>query len=512
MPDQSTDPMSALTRGVSLNLYGSAFNMMTRLLFNVLVARLLGPSEVGIYFIALSVANLLSVLAVGGLDTTLVRYLSRQRLSGDWGGFRGTLRIVLQTGAGLGICAAVFMLVGASWIATIAFHNQAVAAPLRIVSFWIPLFVAENLLLAATQSFREMKYKLYIDSLLDPSLRFVLVIVVYLLGGGLNAILTAYVSSLFVCAILAGLALRRCVPVRLTEYPATANRRELLAFSYPLFSYNVLTALVLYLDSLLMAHFRSPAEVGMYSVCIRLVAVTGFITPVLGQIFGPICSELHHSREYEQLAASVKVVTLLAVQMFLPVLLLFIAMPQQILEIFGNGFRGAATCLLVLMLGQSANYLTGPTGLVLNMAGWTRLELGNIAFIACLQTVLNLFLIPSLGILGGALASCTALVTLNLLQLYQMNRRLRFHPFSTALAKPFLAALAALVVIVLVPNLAILGSSLGAVLKSCMMILAYGVTLAVLGLDRHTSLALEHVRGVIWRRPQHEATVPGSNT
>src|SRR5262249_18411756 len=102
MPDRSTDSMSALARGVSLNLYGSAFNMMTRLLFNVLVARLLGPSEVGIYFIALSVANLLSVLAVGGLDTTLVRYLSKQRLSEDWGGFRGTLRIVLQTGACLG--------------------------------------------------------------------------------------------------------------------------------------------------------------------------------------------------------------------------------------------------------------------------------------------------------------------------------------------------------------------------------------------------------------------------
>ena len=74
--------MSALARGLAVNLYGSGFNMVARLLFNVLIARLLGPGQVGIYFAALSIGSLLGALAVGGLDTTLVRYLSSQRVSG----------------------------------------------------------------------------------------------------------------------------------------------------------------------------------------------------------------------------------------------------------------------------------------------------------------------------------------------------------------------------------------------------------------------------------------------
>lgn len=480
-----------------MNLYGSAFNMATRLLFNVLIARLLGPSQVGICFIALSVASLFSVLAAGGLDTTLVRYLARQRASGDWGRFRGTLRFILQTSAALSMVATTCMLMSAPWIATKVFHNSAVKTPLRIIAFWIPMFVAETLMLAATQSFREMKYKVYIDSILDPSLRFLLAMVVWLFGGGLNAILWAYVSSLLICAITASVALRRCIPVRLKEYEPVVNRRELLSFSYPLFAYNVLAGITLYLDSLLMGHFRSSAEVGMYSVCIRLVAVTGFISPVLGQIFGPICSELHHRHEYEELAASLKAVTLLSVQMFLPVLLLFFAVPKEILSIFGSGFRSSATCLLILMLGQSSNYLTGPTGLVLNMAGWTRLQMWNIAFIACLQTVLNLLLIPSLGIWGGAISSCSALVTLNLIQLYQLNRRLRLHPFSPGLVKPFLAALAAVAMIFMVRNRVMLGASLDGVLKGSVTILTYGLTLVALGLDQHTRLALTQLRGVI---------------
>jgi O-antigen/teichoic acid export membrane protein len=500
MSDQASEPMGALARGVSVNLYGSGFNMVSRLLFNVLVVRLVGPSQVGIYFIALSVANLLSVLAAGGLDTTLVRYLARQRASGDWGGFRGTLRFVLQTAAALSLVATTVMVVGAHWIATKILHNPEATTPLRIVAFWVPVFVADTLMLAATQSFREMKYKVYIDSVLDPSLRFLLVIVVYLFGGGLNAILSAYVFSLFICAVMASLALRRCIPVRLAEYPPVVRPRELLSFSYPLFSYNLLMAITLYVDSLVMARFRSSAEVGMYSVCIRLVAVTCFITPVLGQIFGPICSELHQRREFDQLAASVKIVTLLAVQMFLPFLLLFFAVPAQILGIFGSGFRSAVPCLLILIIGQSANYLTGPTGLVLNMAGWTRLQLWNIAIVACLQMALDFLLIPSLGILGGALASCAALVTLNLIQLYQLNRRLQFHPFSPALAKPFLAALAAMVVILLARNWVILGASLDAVLKGAVTILTYGLTLAVLGLDSHSRLVLQRVQGLIWPR------------
>jgi O-antigen/teichoic acid export membrane protein len=500
MPEQVTEDMGALARGVSVNLYGSGFNMATRLMFNVLVARLLGPDHVGIYFIALSVANLLGVMAAGGLDTTLVRYLSRQRASGDWGRFRGTLRFVLQIAASISLAATTFILVGAPWIAAKLLHNPEVKTPLRIIAFWVPLYVAENLMLAATQSFREMKYKVYIDSFLDPSLRFVLVIIVYLLGGGLNAILSAYVFSLLVCAVLAAWALRRCIPVPLAAYSPITSRREILGFSSPLFAYNVLTGIALYADSLLVAHFRSAAEVGTYSVAVRVVAVTGFITPVLGQIFGPICSELHHRGDLQQLANAFKVVTLMAVQLFLPILLLFFALPHQILGVFGSGFRGAAPCLLLLMVGQSANYLTGPSGLVLNMAGWTRLQLYNVTFSACLQTALDLLLIPRFGIMGAAAASCTSLMSLNLIQLYQLNRRLHFHPFSRALAKPFLAALAAGAAAVLVWKGLTLGPLLSPLLMGSVTILTYMVTLVALGLDQHSRLALEHVRSVIGMR------------
>jgi O-antigen/teichoic acid export membrane protein len=498
MASQAEESMGTLTHGATVNLYGSGFNMATRLLFNVLVARLVGQSGVGIYFIALSVANLSSVLAIGGLDTTLVRYLARQRSSGDWGSFRGTLRFILRTAIGLSLVATTVMVVGAPWIATRLLHNAEITTPLRIVGFWVPLFVAETLMLSATQSFQIMKYRVYIESILDPSLRFVLVIILYLVGGGLNAILWAYVFSVLVCAILASLALRRCIPVKLEDYPALVNSRQLLGFSYPLFSYNVLLAIMLYVDSLLVAHFRNSADVGMYSVCIRLVATTCFITPVLGQIFGPICSEMHHRQEIGQLAASTKVVTLLATQMFLPLLVVFFSVPELILGVFGPGFRAAAWCLRVLIIGQSANYLTGPTGLVLNMGGWTRLQLTNTATVACLQILLDVLLIPSRGILGAAIANCVALVTLNSLQLYQLNQRLRFHPFSAALGKPLVAAVAAVGATLLLRNQIVFGGPWDVVLKGFVAVSTYSVALAFLGLDPHSRSALLHVRSVIW--------------
>jgi O-antigen/teichoic acid export membrane protein len=152
---------------------------------------------------------------------------------------------------------------------------------------------------------------------------------------------------------------------------------------------------------------------------------------------------------------------------------------------------------MILIIGQAANYLSGPTGLVLNMAGWTHLQLSNIVFCASLQTILNFLLIPRLGILGGALANCAALVTLNLIQLSQLRRRLGFHPFSPALRKPFLAALAALLVFVLLRNIAILPGSAGAALKGALTILTYAATLVALGLDEHTRSALESIRRVV---------------
>ncbi len=495
--DSVSESVGTLARGTAINLGGSVFNFLGRLVFNLLVARLLGPRLLGTYFIALTLASGLGVVAVAGFDTTLIRYLARYRSDQDWGALRGTVRFAVRMVAAMGMLGCFVLIIAAPWIASWVFHKPELATPLRIAAFYGPLYALETLFLAGTQSFKVMKYKAYIGSTLDPALRILLVVGVYMLGGGLYAILTAYVSSMLVCALLSFVALRRCIPANAAAVAPAADRGELLRYAAPLFVVNILTFGVLYASSLILAHFRSAQEVGLYSVCLRLMLISGFTLTVVSQIFAPFISEIHHRGEITQLGRQLKVVTLWVVEVYVPVMLLFVVAPGLVLSIFGKDFAAAAPCLIILMMGQLINLLTGPLGLVLNMSGWTRLELWNVATVFSLQVVFAFLLIPRMGLLGAAIADSGAMIIMNLVRVAQLRWRLGIHPLSVALAKPLFAALVALGAAIprwqhLTPAGAFRSGSLFVA-----MLFAYLAMLVVLGFDHHSRIAWQQLRQTI---------------
>jgi O-antigen/teichoic acid export membrane protein len=494
MADELTESMGILARGMTVNMIGSGYSVMSRLLFNIVVARILGPHNVGIYYLALTLAYLTGLMGVGGMDTTVIRFLARYRVDKNWGAFRGTLRFALRVVGIMGILGSACLLVGAPWLATVVFRKPELIVPLRIVALSVPLFALEAVLLGATQSFKQMKYKVYIEAMLNPTLRIVLAISVYLLGGGVYAVLGCYVFSLLVCTVLSIFALRRCIPVDLTPYPFSADHHELVSYWFPMFGVSVFYFLILYADTLILAHFRSTTEVGVYAVCVRLVMVQAFFLGVIGQIFGPMISELHHRGELRQLADYSKVVTLWAVQVFAPVALVFVTAPSEIMAIFGGGFRAAAPCLLILVAGQFANYITGPVGLIVSMAGWSRLQLLNMFACLALQIALAFLLIPSFGVLGAAVANSTGVMSLNLLQLLEVRHRLSFYPFSKALGKPLLAALAGIAVATVIGHHPFLSGRMQAVVTCSGMLLTYAGTLVWLGFDKHSRIAWQQFR------------------
>src|SRR5271155_3992931 len=167
--NNASETMGTLARGSAINMAGSGFNIVGRLIFNLLVARMLGASQLGLYFLALTVSNVVGVIAVGGFDIALVRNLARHRTDENWGLFRGTLRFAIRAVAGLGTLGTVVLLVGAPWFSNVWFHKPELATPLRIIALNVPFYALEMVLLASTQSFKQMKYKAYIESMLNPA-------------------------------------------------------------------------------------------------------------------------------------------------------------------------------------------------------------------------------------------------------------------------------------------------------------------------------------------------------
>ena len=92
--------------------------------------------------------------------------------------------------------------------------------------------------------------------------------------------------------------------------------------------------------------------------------------------------------------------------------------------VFGAAYAQGATALAVLCFGQLLNAAVGPVGVLLNMSGHERDTLIGVSMASGANVILNLLLIPFLGLLGAAIASAATLAIWNMLLMRQVKNRL----------------------------------------------------------------------------------------
>jgi len=107
-----------------------------------------------------------------------------------------------------------------------------------------------------------------------------------------------------------------------------------------------------------------------------------------------------------------------------PALLLFIVAPSWVMGLFGSQFESGWVVLLILAAGQFVNVVTGSVGYLLMMSGHESLMRNNIIFSALLNLALNILCVPTLGIVGAAVATAISLAVMNIVSLWLVYLKL----------------------------------------------------------------------------------------
>ncbi len=189
---------------------------------------------------------------------------------------------------------------------------------------------------------------------------------------------------------------------------------------------------------------RSSAEVGVYNVATRLVTLATFVMPAINSALGPRIADLCQRGMHDSLHSVYTAATSWIVRLSLPAFIVLLAFPGELLRLFGGGFTAGAAVTTILAAGKLVDAATGPCGLMLNMSGrplWSMID--NLA-VLLLNVALNLWLIPSHGIAGAAIAWSVSLGTVNLARVAQVWACMRMLPFDLGVLKGALAGAAAL--------------------------------------------------------------------
>ncbi len=106
-----------------------------------------------------------------------------------------------------------------------------------------------------------------------------------------------------------------------------------------------------------------------------------------------------------------------------------IVLREPLLALFGAGYEAGAAPLVLLALGQLVLNAAGPLTAVINLSGHPRVTLFDNVLVFSANLVLCIILVPRYGMSGAAASTLIALCSVTLLQIGQVARLFRIHPF-----------------------------------------------------------------------------------
>jgi O-antigen/teichoic acid export membrane protein len=158
----------------------------------------------------------------------------------------------------------------------------------------------------------------------------------------------------------------------------------------------------------------------------------------------PIISDLYHRGDTDQLRQLYQTLTRWATSFLLPYFITVTLFGTPILALLGEDYTEGAPVLVIVSVATLVGAVTGLCSAVIVMSGHSKLSLANTLATVALYVVLSSLLIPRYDLLGAALATTLASVTVNIFRLFQVHWIADLWPWNRVFVKPVIASLAAL--------------------------------------------------------------------
>ena len=396
--------------------FGSTFSFvsmlvvrLTTLVNSIVLVRVLGLYNLGIYSIVLLTVSLASVLASFGIPQSLVKFLSeaepdRTEDAGRLLGAGVAISIVATSLAASALALVSPLLAG-------VYNESKVESLLLIATVGLVLNSLISPAVATFQAFeliRELGVRNMISALLSVPTTIVLVVSWGLAGAVVATVVNSAAAILVNVSLLRAVWRHRKLSLVLSREPAAY--RKILGYAIPTLFASSLVTPVLWFTTTYLATVASFAEVGRYSVGYSLASYLLFIPTAIGVPLVPIISRLNRTKPLELPSFLVRTLRLGAFLLVPPTLLLM-ALPDWFLALlYGAGSVSAAPVVRVL---APALFLAGVSSIIgFGIAGKGRMWDGLLLNLSWATSffVVSLILVPAKGAVGLSFAYLAAYV------------------------------------------------------------------------------------------------------
>lgn len=403
---------------------------------NVVIARLLGADQAGIYFWFFSAVSLASVVARQGYDRIVVR-----QHAGSYGSAPQQIPIfqrhvekrVLINAATIGL--ALFF--AGQFVANSIFHKPEVGLALKWSGVCIVFFALLQNLTEAFKGVERIYTGIFLWGIMYPALVTLSLWALFhskwrtalvdLAGDHLLAVLSLGISVIItwvVSRIIWLLITRKWSSNGFSKNKVKVDTKE----RKRLFLVAIMEYSVNFLPTLLMGVFVISSDIALFEASRRTSMLMAFFLVAFNSVLSPRIAALHAKNDLVAINRLSKRSTLLLILFTFPVMMGVLIFPQYVLQLFGGEFVNAGLALILLSFGQFINVICGPVGIILVMGKKDKEKLQATFAGFLVMIVLSLILLPTIGYLGGAISVSMGVIIQNLVSIYFVKKSFGFYP------------------------------------------------------------------------------------
>jgi O-antigen/teichoic acid export membrane protein len=421
-------------RRASIVAAGTAYRQCLSFVSGLVVARVIGAAEYGIFNLARNLVETVAIFTRLGLDLGLQRYFGENRSRDP-----AARVVVLQRVRLLAALAALVPLLAvALGLGTVleshVYRHARFADVLLCLALALPFLTDMWVLGGAYRGILKLSPPVLAESVLLPTIRLAVIVLLFLAGWKLWAV--AVGTTLGSVAAAAFLALRARSDFR-GGAPARpqpwSEVYRVVGYSSVLAGCMIVATLTQNMDIFLLGHFATAQDLGQYSLVKTLLVLTGVFGAACGQGTEALVADRHARGDFDGMVQVMSLNARLIALFTVPVFAVFLFWGAQLALLFGPSFAVSPTVVAWLAAAPLVSMIFWPTACALSMTGRHFLELRILAGGLVVATVLCWFAVPAYGQLGAAVATCLSVVIVNFARIAFVRRAIGRFPFGADL-------------------------------------------------------------------------------
>lgn len=458
-PGKKLNATSRQIRGSSLMLFGRAISMGLNFLVQVLVVRYFADAKAsyGAFSYALSIVALVQTIATFGLDRAVTRFLSIYHEREEYDKLFGTLTMVIGTILTLGT-AAILVLYSLQniFLETGTIQSEDALALTLIMVFLAPVQALDQLCEGLFAVFSSPKAIFFRKYLMAPGLKLIVVglllwaqsDIFFLAGGYLAAgVIGMLLYGLMLFNVLRKLGLFQHLNLSTIDMPW----REVLGFTIPLMTSDLVYILMNTSDAILLEFFSGTAEVAAFRGVQPAAGMNQLVMSSFQLLFTPIAARMFARNDRDGINHLYWQTAIWIAVAGFPLFALSFAFAKPLtILLYTESYASSATILALLSLGYYFSAALGFNGLTLKVYGKVKyIVVVNLAA-GVVNVLLNLLLIPRFGALGAAIGTCTTMIAHNIFKQLGLRFGTGINLFEWRHLRVYLVIVAATVVMVII--------------------------------------------------------------